>query len=218
MTLKKSQAGTAAASQRLRRKDGADRRANFIDVAISLFSGRPYAQVSVDEIAEQAGVTKGLLYYYFGDKQGLYVAALQRLASELQEQLTASAKDDTAPPLQRLMQGLDAHLAFIERYPDGYRELIGSAASHPEVQAIFQAGQNTIRELILANLPPEVPLTPTITLAVKGWGTFVDGVELAWLADGGSERDHVRELCSRVLVSAIAAAIEVDKKDTTSGG
>ena len=139
----------------------------------------------------------------------------------MQEQLAGAAKDSDAPPLKRLMQGLDAHLAFIERYPDGYRELIGSAASHPEVQAIFQAGQNTIRELILANLPPEVPLTPAITLAVKGWGSFVDGAELAWLADGGIDRDHVRELCSRVLVSAILAAIEVDKidkKDAKTGG
>ena len=193
------------------RKGAAERRAEFTDIAIRLFSERPYGKVSIDEIAAEAGVAKGLLYYYFGDKQGLYVAGLQRLAREMQTQIVAASESATAP-LERLTLALDAHLAFIEQYPEGYRELLSSAMSDPEVRAITEGERMTLLEMVLAGLPPEVPRGPAVTLAVKGWRSFVEGAELAWLADGGLDRARLSELCSRVLYGAILAAIEVDKK------
>jgi AcrR family transcriptional regulator len=194
------------------RKGAGERRAEFIEIAIRLFSARPYGKVSIDEIAAEAGVAKGLLYYYFGDKQGLYVAGLERLAREMHEQIAAAA-DSSATPLERLMAALDAHLAFIERYPAGYRELLSGAMAHPEVRTIMEDQRSALQEMVLQGLPPEVPAGPAVTLAVKGWGSFVEGAELAWLAGGGINREHLSELCSRVLYGAILAAIEVDKKD-----
>ncbi len=210
--MNKSQEATEEQPRKPRRKHAADRRAEFIDVAVRLFAGRRYSDVSIDEIASEAGVAKSLLYYYFGDKRGLYVAGLQRLASEMFEQLAGAATDTSAEPLERLMLGLDAHLAFIERYPDGYRELLASASTHPEIQEIVDSGQAIILELLLSNLPPEVPRGPAVELALKGWGGFVDRAELAWLADRRADREQVRELCGRMLVSAIFVAVEVDKK------
>jgi hypothetical protein len=124
----------------------------------------------------------------------------------------AAAADSSATPVERLMLTLDAHLAFIEQYPAGYRELLSGAMSHPEVRAIMDGERNALLEMVLSGLPPETPRSPTITLAVKGWQSFVEGAELAWLADGGIDRAHLSELCSRALYGAIIAAIEVDKK------
>lgn len=196
------------------RKGADERRAEFIEIAIRLFSARPYGKVSMDEIAAEAGLAKGLLYYYFGDKQGLYVAGLQRLAQEMHEQIAAAAAaSSSAAPVERLMAALDAHLAFIEQYPEGYRELLSGAMADPEVRAIMEDQRSALQEMVLQGLPPEVPRGPAVTLAVKGWGSFVEGAELAWLAGGGIDRAHLSELCSRVLYGAILAAIEVDKKD-----
>jgi AcrR family transcriptional regulator len=193
------------------RKGAAQRRAEFTDIAIRLFSERPYGKVSIDEIAAEAGVAKGLLYYYFGDKQGLYVAGLQRLAREMHAQIAAAA-DSSATPIERLMLALDAHLAFIEQYPAGYRELLSSSMSHPEVRTIMESERTAFLEMVLSGLPPEAPRGPAVTLAVKGWQSFVEGAALAWLADRGIDRAHLSELCSRVLYGAILAAIEIDKK------
>jgi AcrR family transcriptional regulator len=193
-------------------KPAADRPSELIDAAIRLFSVHPYSLVSIDEIGAEAGVAKGLLYYHFGSKQGLYVAALQRLATEMHAELAAAAADESAEPIERLMLALDAHLAFIERYPAGYRELLSGAATHPEIEAIMEGERAVIREMLLEGLPPEVPRGAAIELALKGWMSFVDGVELAWLTDGGLDRVQVRELCSRVLVGAVLAAIEVENK------
>ena len=210
--MNKNQAGSGECPTGSDRKGTAARRAAFIEVAIRLFSGRPYGDVSIDEISVEAGVAKGLLYYYFGDKQGLYIAGFEQLAREMHAQLAAAAADTEAEPLERLTRALDAHLAFIERHPAGYRELLSSASLHPQVQAIMDSEQAAIVELILAGLPPEVPRSPAVALAIKAWGSFVDGVELAWLTDGGIDRAHVSELCTRVLYGAVVAAMAVDKK------
>jgi hypothetical protein len=124
----------------------------------------------------------------------------------------AAAADSAATPLERLMLTLDAHLAFIEQYPAGYRELLSGAMSHPEVRAIMESERGALLEMVLSGLPPEAPKTPTVVLAVKGWQSFVEGAELAWLTDGAIDRAHLTELCSRTLYGVIIAAIEVDKK------
>jgi hypothetical protein len=124
----------------------------------------------------------------------------------------AAAADSDAVPVERLMLTLDAHLAFIEQYPEGYRELLSGAMAHPEVRVIMDSERTALLEMVLSGLPPEAPKTPTVVLAVKGWQSFVEGAELAWLADGGIDRAHLTELCSRMLYGAIIAAIEVDKK------
>lgn len=216
-TRRRRDAGSQRAPTRSR--DGTARREQFIEVALRLFSGRgrAYADISVEEIAAEAGAAKGLLYYYFGDKRGLYLAGLERLAEEMFQRFSVIAEDTEAEPLQRLMQGLDAHLSFIESYPDGYSELIASAGSHPEIQEILERGQAVILDLIVSNLPPEVPRTPLIELAIRGWGGFVDRFELAWIADGGATREQIKEVCSRMIVAAIAAAVEVSNAQPIAG-
>ncbi len=124
----------------------------------------------------------------------------------------AAAADSSAAPIERLMLALDAHLAFIEQYPAGYRELLSGAMSHPEVRAIMENERNALLEMVLSGLPPEAPRSPTVTLAVKGWQSFVEGAEQAWRTDGGVDRAHLTELCSRALYGVILAALEVDKK------
>src|SRR5438034_11830166 len=66
------------------------RRQGVLDVADRLFSERGYHGVSLDELAEAAGVSKPGLYAYFGSKDGLYVEALRRAADMLAERIAAA--------------------------------------------------------------------------------------------------------------------------------
>jgi AcrR family transcriptional regulator len=57
----------------------ADRtRAEILDVATREFADHGYAGARVDEIAAKTSTTKRMLYYYFGSKEGLYLAVLER--------------------------------------------------------------------------------------------------------------------------------------------
>jgi AcrR family transcriptional regulator len=179
--------------------------------ALRLFSELPYEDVSVDQIAAEAGVAKGLLYYYFGSKRGLYATGLGRLAADMREQMLAAIADGELSSMGSLASAFDAHLSYIEKRSAGYRALLGSAGAHPEVRAILERERTFHREFIEERLPPEVPRGAALTVALRGWLHFVDGAVLAWLEGGDLERQQVRELCTRVLTSSVIAAVKVDR-------
>lgn len=68
---------TAAAKPRWRRRPE-HRPDEIADAGLRLFSARGYLDVSVDDIAREAGVTKGAVYHHFGGKEDLLVAAVDR--------------------------------------------------------------------------------------------------------------------------------------------
>jgi AcrR family transcriptional regulator len=65
------------------------RRDQILDAANELFAERGYADVSVEDIAIGAGVTRGLVHHYFGGRKDVYVALLQRIGTVREEQLRA---------------------------------------------------------------------------------------------------------------------------------
>ena len=64
-----------------------DNRQLIIEKALELFCARGYDAVGVQEIAEQSGITKPTLYYYFGSKQGLMETNLEENSHILEEML-----------------------------------------------------------------------------------------------------------------------------------
>jgi TetR/AcrR family transcriptional regulator len=62
-------------------------RQRLIDVAVELFASRGYSATSVREIVEGAGVSKPVLYYHFGSKEGLYLEIMRRVERTLHETL-----------------------------------------------------------------------------------------------------------------------------------
>lgn len=58
-------------------------RARLLQAAVEVFNRKGYAASSVREIVEAAGVTKPVLYYYFGSKEGLLLALLNRAVADL---------------------------------------------------------------------------------------------------------------------------------------
>ena len=65
----------------------ARRREEILEAANALFSERGYDEVSVEEIASSAGVTRGLVHHYFGGRKEVYIALLERLGTMREEQL-----------------------------------------------------------------------------------------------------------------------------------
>ena len=71
------------------RLDPAQRRDQILDAANALFAERGYEEVSVEDIARSAGVTRGLVHHYFGGRKDVYIALLERLGAAREEQLRA---------------------------------------------------------------------------------------------------------------------------------
>ena len=65
------------------------RREQILDAANALFAQRAYDEVSIEEIASSAGVTRGLVHHYFGGRKEVYIALLERLGAQREDQLRA---------------------------------------------------------------------------------------------------------------------------------
>ena len=82
-----------APASRQRRKVE-ERREQLLDLALELFIHRTYEELSIDDIAQAAGISKGLLYHYFPSKRAFYVAAVGKAADHLLEATEAVKRGD----------------------------------------------------------------------------------------------------------------------------
>src|SRR5437773_1276863 len=113
--------GATAARGRRERLDVDERRAQLVRLGIDLFAARTYDEVSIDELARSAGISKGLLYHYFPTKRDFYVATVREGSKQL---LDRTVTPDDMPPLERLRFGLDAYLDYVERHGPAYAALL----------------------------------------------------------------------------------------------
>jgi AcrR family transcriptional regulator len=91
---------------------GEERKQQLLDCAAQLFAERGYAETRILDIVRQAGVAKGLFYWYFENKEQLF----RELADEIRLRLRRSqgeAIDLTADPLTRIRQGAESSVRFM---------------------------------------------------------------------------------------------------------
>lgn len=123
-------------SQRL---DPETRRAQLVAAAVEVFRGRDPDEVSVEEVAEAAGVSRSLLYAYFGDRGGLvaqvYLHSLRDLDSELAKALDQGIADEAQ--LRRVVR---RYLVFARDNETTWTLMTRAGRMpHPAVQAASQA-------------------------------------------------------------------------------
>lgn len=100
----------------------------ILDVAGSAFARDGYHAASMDEIAARADVSKPMVYAYFGSKEHLYLAYIERTGRELLDRLVRAGRPED-PALELLRARITEFLAFVEEHRDGWRVLFAEAAS-----------------------------------------------------------------------------------------
>jgi AcrR family transcriptional regulator len=176
--------------------DGDERREQLLAAGLELFSSTPYDAVSVDDIAEATGSSRGLLYHYFGSKRGFYIEVLEASAAELVEVLRP---DPDADPLSALADGLRRALRWIREHEAGYLAVLsGGIGTDPEVAAVVERVRSAIGDLVLASIELD-DADRTLALAhVRGWVGYVEGLLPRLLADQLTE-EQLLELATATL-------------------
>nr|WP_189222600.1 TetR/AcrR family transcriptional regulator [Saccharothrix coeruleofusca] len=105
----------------------AQRKAQMLDVAERVFAERGYLAASMDEIAERVGVSKPMLYEYFGSKEGLLIGCVHRARAELLDR-TQRAVAGGGTPEEVLRRGLLAFFEFIAEHKRSWTMLRQEAA------------------------------------------------------------------------------------------
>jgi AcrR family transcriptional regulator len=182
------------------------RRAEILAAAEEVFVERPYDEVSIDDIAAAADISKNLLYHYFTGKRELYLAVIRDASDRM---LAATAPDLALDPMDRLRASLDAHLDYASAHEKGYIALMRGAGADQDVLAIITAAQDHVVDRTLATLPFPDGAPPEVPLALRGWIGLVDNLTVHWLEHRHMEQDRVRELLVELFVAIITAAATV---------
>ena len=180
------------------------RREQLVALGGEMFSERPFDDVSIDDIAAAAGISKGLLYHYFPSKREFYVAVVRHSADEMQ---VVTETDPDLPPLERLSAGLDRYLEYVETHARGYATVLRAGiGSDPEVAAIVEDVRAAMAGRILDDLPSNGSPRPAVRIAVRGWVGFAEAASLEWLERRELPRDELRDLLIQALTGALGAA------------
>lgn len=185
------------------------RREQLLDAGVSLLRHRPHIEVSIEEIAEAAGVSKGLLYHYFPTKSDFIVAALERGQLELAARL---APDQSLPPVQRLDASVEAFLDFVQEHPVAFASIFRGESEDPAITAALEAGRAEQLATLLESIgqwdeaPVSVEPTPELEAAVQGWMFFVQGAVLHWMEKEDLARESLLVLLRAALGGAVLAA------------
>jgi AcrR family transcriptional regulator len=188
------------------------RRAQLLQLGRELFSARAYDDIQIDDIARAAGISKGLLYHYFGSKRGFYVAIVEEAAREL---LEATKIDPALPPPDKARRSMDAYLDFVEQHAGAYLALMrGGVGTDPEVALIVDRTRTEFVQRFVANLGLAEP-RPVFELAARSWIGLVEAASLAYLEQNGlGRRDLDRATLLRFLLETLtqilSTAIRLD--------
>ena len=182
------------------------RREQLVALGGEIFSERPFDEVSIDDIAAAAGISKGLLYHYFPSKRDFYVAVVREAADEMQVVTDAPAD---LPAIERLSAGLDRYLEYVETHARGFATVLRAGiGSDPEVAAIVEEVRSAMAGRILDDLALTGPRPPGVRIAVRGWVGFAEAASLEWLERREITRDELRDLLIKALTGAVGAAAE----------
>ncbi|WP_037141248.1 TetR/AcrR family transcriptional regulator [Rhodococcoides fascians] len=170
-----------------------ERRAQLIELGTEMLADRPLEQVSVEDIADQAGVSRGLLFHYFSSKQDFHLAIVREASKTMLER---TAPDMTLDPYQILRDSIANYVDYVTENRETFISLLrGSATGDPDMRDVFEQTRTTMAERTIANLYKlHVEANPTTELAVRGWIAFVEEATISWLRDPRISRDELIEL------------------------
>ena len=180
-----------------------ERRQQLIGVALELFSRRSPDDVSIDEIASAAGISRPLVYHYFPGEISLYEAALQRASDDLAARFV---EPHEGPLGARLLRVMRRYFDFVDEHGPGFSALmrggpaVGSSTTNALVDSVRQAAYVQILSHLGVTDPPA-----RLELVVRSWISLAESTALIWL-DG---RRIPREELEPQLVNDFAALAAV---------
>ena len=185
-----------------------ERRASILAAATKIFCERPLAEVSMAEIADAAGVARGLLHHHFGGKRDLYLAVVREATRMPAPELPPGAAD--LPPDALWELAVDAWMTMMASNRERWLTVLaaGGTGHDPEVEAILDEARElvAIRALGVVGMQPD-QVTPEVLALTRGYGGFAEEMIREWLLRGRLTREQAKAALLRVLPVLVAEVL-----------
>ena len=186
-----------SATPRYSRLAPGQRREQILDAANALLAERGYDEVSVEDIASAAGVTRGLVHHYFGGRKQVYIALLERIGAQREEQL--------APPVgrnarARLADTVSRWLDWTEQNRTIWLATLGRGEdiADPDIRAVVLELVSRAVAILAAHHADIADDTPRLRYALECWTGLNRAATRRWL-QGEANREQTHELIASTL-------------------
>lgn len=139
------------------RLSAADRRAQLLEVAGRLFAEQGYYGLSMEQLADAAGVSKPVLYQHFPSKHVLYLALVRDAVTEMEEQVR-KALDGTDDNRARVEGAIDAYFDFVEDRRFGLL-FVTAELTDPDVRAAVEGAMAGVADAVGALIAEDAGLS-----------------------------------------------------------
>ncbi|MFL6167742.1 MAG: TetR/AcrR family transcriptional regulator [Ornithinibacter sp.] len=175
-----------------------DRRRQLVGIGLRKFVERPVQELSLDEVAAEAGVSRGLLFHYFPTKTDYHRAVVEAARRRVGRNVSpdAGVAGDAA-----VRQVVERFLDQVARRRASYVALVLGQA--PIARAAGEDPVETVREHVAGVVVSATGLPEAALPAVHGWVAYLEDRALQWAALPVPERDAGRldlvDHCARAL-------------------
>lgn len=195
---------SSAEAPRWKRLEPDTRREQILECAARLFGERPYADVSTTDIAKEAGVARGLINHYFGQKRDLYLKVVKRM-------LLMPGLEESVPMTgnlrQRVERSVEWYLDTVATHGKTYVAVTGSGGigSDPEVERIISEADDVAASKTLAflGLKVEVGSDARHRAMMRSYGGLVKATIREWIRGGTLSREDAHLLLSEALITIV---------------
>ena len=179
---------------RLRRTAG-DRRAQLVQIGLELLPTTPVQELTIDEVARRAGISRSLLFHYFATKRDYYTAVTRAAADLMWEHLMPRP----GTPAEEQVPGvLDRYVGWVETYRETHLAFVrGAAGGDPWVSEVYEETRARLVDVALGALDlPDDALRRQLILA---WFAFTEELVGHWAQEPTMSRTELLTLLRDVL-------------------
>ena len=190
----KAMAAERTAAPRLRRSAD-DRRAQLVQIGLELLPTTPVQELTIDEVARRAGISRSLLFHYFATKRDYYTAVTRAAADALLDHLVARPD---APRDDHLAGMLDRYVGWVETFRESHLAFVrGAAGGDPWVAEVYEDTRERLVEVALTALA--MPHDEARRQLVRSWFAFTETLVGQWVQEPTLPRPDLLALLSDVL-------------------
>lgn len=182
------------------------RRTQLLDLGVSLLATRSLEELTIDVLAEEAGISRGLLYHYFGNKHEFHEAVVRRAVDDL---VARTAPPEGGEPLDRLLASVAAYVDYVVANYQGYVSILrGAAGGNESLRGLYEEARNALTDRIFTEDAQGeiIPDTAGARLMVRGWAAMAEELVLTWVADPG---EVTRDQLLGALTGSLPALVDV---------
>lgn len=165
-----------------RRLSADDRRRQLVGIGLSRIVDTPIQDLSLDAVAAEAGISRGLLFHYFPTKTDFYLACIAAAGRRILR-TTAPSESDAGPAQVRSM--ITAMIEQIDRRRAFYLTLVhGSGVADPRVSEVYDSVRSVSTDRVMSALSLDHSWRPV----VHAWWAYVEDRALSWSAVAPADR------------------------------